>query len=91
MANLYFYTTRTPIFDDNGEIIGIVGTSTDITSLKKAQKGFDACCKQAEAANRAKTEFLANMSHDMLSPLAGIYSLLKASIKTQSFQKKSQE
>lgn len=69
---VFFYTTRTPIFDDNGEIIGIVGTSTDITSLKKAQKDLMLAKQQAEAANRAKTEFLANMSHDMLSPLAGI-------------------
>lgn len=69
---VYFLTTRIPIFDDKGDVIGIVGTSTDITALKKAEQSLLIAKQQAEAAHQAKTEFLASMSHDVKTPLGGV-------------------
>lgn len=56
----YFYTIKAPVFDE-GEVVGLIGLSLDITDKKKAEL--------------AKTEFLENMSHDLRTPFSGIISL----------------
>ena len=58
-------SNKMPLIDKSGRIIGIIGSSIDITALKQAQKA-------AEAASKAKTEFLQNMRHDIRTPLSGI-------------------
>lgn len=34
----YYQTTKSPIFNDDGEVVGLYGVSTDITEQKKLQK-----------------------------------------------------
>lgn len=68
----YYLSNKTPLRNKAGEIIGVVGISTDITKLKKIQFDLDVALKRAEAANEAKTEFLQNMRHDIRTPLSGI-------------------
>jgi len=65
-------TSKTPLRDDNGEIIGILGISFDITDRKLMEENLRCAQITAEAANQAKTEFLANMRHDIRTPLSGI-------------------
>ena len=62
-----FLTSRVPIKNRNGEIVGIAGISTDVSALKNAKIA-------AEAGEKAKAEFIANVSHDMRTPLSGIIS-----------------
>ncbi|TLY47950.1 MAG: response regulator [Gammaproteobacteria bacterium] len=72
-GNMFYYlSNKTPLKNKAGEIIGVVGISTDITKLKKTQLDLDIALKNAEAANEAKTEFLENMRHDIRTPLSGI-------------------
>lgn len=65
---LYFLSSRMPIFNEVGKVIGIVGISTDITHQKITEQALS-------KANKVKSEFLANLSHDIRTPLSSIVAL----------------
>ncbi|MDR2572858.1 MAG: response regulator [Desulfovibrio sp.] len=70
------YHSRTmPIFDENGQMDGIVGSSDDITETMRLQKELEDALEQSQAASRAKSEFLANMSHEIRTPLNAIIGM----------------
>ena len=71
----YYLSNKTPLRNRKGEIIGVVGISTDITKLKETESALQIALGKAEAASKAKIEFIMNMSHDLRTPLAGIISL----------------
>lgn len=71
----FYQSTKTPILDDFGNIVGMMGTSIDITEIVKTEKELLIAKQKAELANNAKTEFIANMSHDIRTPLSGIVGL----------------
>lgn len=66
---VYYISSRVPIFNGKGEVIGIVGISVDITERKKNEQALKEALDRAEAA---ETAFLANISHDIKTPLTGI-------------------
>ncbi|KTD35427.1 sensory histidine-kinase / response regulator [Legionella moravica] len=65
-------TIKSPLCNDKKEIVGIIGTSMDITEQKNLEQDLIAARKKAEEASHAKTEFLENMRHDIRTPLTGI-------------------
>jgi two-component system, OmpR family, aerobic respiration control sensor histidine kinase ArcB len=65
-------STKRPLFDKQGKIVGISGVSINISGLKEAQHALQIALEKAEIANQAKTEFLENMRHDLRTPLTGI-------------------
>ncbi len=73
----FFTVIKMPLLDDEGNIIGILGNSLDITELKNAQTELNKAKEAAEAASHAKTEFIANMSHDIRTPLTGVVGMSK--------------
>jgi len=57
-----FLSRKIPLYDPNTkEVIGIIGTSIDITESKQAEL--------------AKQQFIMNMAHDLRTPLSGIIGL----------------
>lgn len=72
---------KIPLRDENGETIGVLGISIDITKQKEAEIALRQAKEIAETANKAKTEFLENIRHDLRTPLTGIVgfsSLIKS-------------
>ena len=50
-------TNKSPYFDKNNRTAGIIGTSTDITYRKQAEKELKIAKEAAEAANKARQSF----------------------------------
>lgn len=70
-------TSKTPLFDEKGDVYGVLAIYSDITERKNMEVSLEKAKNQAETANLAKTEFIVNMSHDIRTPLSGIIGISK--------------
>jgi signal transduction histidine kinase len=74
-GEIIYLTSKSPIRNDDGDIIGLMGVALDITEIKRMERELKLAKEQAEAASRGKSEFIANMSHDIKTPLSGMVGL----------------
>ena len=65
-------TSKLPLKDRDGKIIGIMGIGRDITQWVKGQKALRKSKLAAEKADQLKTAFLSNFTHEIRTPLNGI-------------------
>jgi two-component system aerobic respiration control sensor histidine kinase ArcB len=72
-----FLTTKTPLFNDIRDVIGLIGVSVDITNIKEMQLELDDALEKAKVSEKAKKEFLYNMRHDIRTPFSSIMGIVE--------------
>lgn len=70
--DLYFYSHKFILEDDDTAERVLIGISTDITGLKKTESELFSARRKADEANTHKSIFLQNMSHELRTPLNAI-------------------
>jgi len=71
----YFWVTKFPLLDENGNVKSICGLVTDISERKEVEIRLLAAKREAEKAKAAQESFLANMSHEIRTPMNGIVGM----------------
>ncbi|WDE00392.1 PAS domain-containing hybrid sensor histidine kinase/response regulator [Thalassomonas actiniarum] len=74
---------KSPIYNDQGKVIGLLGICRNITDHEKAQQSLQAEKEKAEQATAAKSEFLARMSHEIRTPMNAVLGLTRLTMNTE--------
>ena len=67
-----YVSNKIPFFDENNKVIGIVGTSKDISERKRIQLELEKLTAELKLQNDTKNKFFSIISHDLINPIAGI-------------------
>ena len=68
----WLLTTKIPLSDKDGNIIGLVGIGHDITERKHIVEELIMAKEKAEESDKLKTAFLHNISHEIRTPMNAI-------------------
>lgn len=68
----WYVSNKIPFFDENNQVIGIVGTSEDISERKRIQLEMEKLSEELKLQNETKNKFFSIISHDLINPIAGI-------------------
>ncbi|MCL1911217.1 MAG: GAF domain-containing protein, partial [Leptospirales bacterium] len=80
----------TPIYDDSGGVVNVVGSFDDVTERSRLQRELKEALREAQEANHAKSNFLARMSHEMRTPLNAVIGLSELTLEDNGLSKEVQ-
>lgn len=86
-----FLSQKVPLKGSDGNVVGLLGISMDITAQKEAELNIKKAKEEAEAANKIKDDFLYNMRHDIRTPFTGILSLSEFLAHTEPNEKRKEQ
>jgi len=70
-------TSKVPLRDGDGRVIGLLGIYVDITERKRMEEALRRAHDRAEASSRATSDFLTIVSHELRTPLTLILGPLE--------------
>lgn len=73
----YTITTKVPRFDEEGNIIGLVGVSLDVTKRMLTEEKLHRAYAELKSLDKMKDEFLCATSHELKTPLTSMVSLVR--------------
>jgi len=73
-----FLTQKRPLYNAQGDVIGMVGISFDITARKQMQEELRQAKEAADAANHGLTLMAGSIAHELRTPLTTIDLTAKA-------------
>lgn len=85
-----YLTKKIPLFDEQGNVNGILGISFDILERKKMEENLEKAKKQAEEANELKSQFMVDIQHDLKTPCIGITEMTNLLAQSETNQKKKE-
>ena len=83
-------TNLAPVINKDGNIIGLIGVSQDVTQQKLYEVELEKAKELAEQGMKAKSLFLANMSHEIRTPLNGIIGMSQIIMQTDLTEKQNE-